>query len=121
MKFKCILAHPAHFCKCFFAQAHNFFEIAASILPARFGDGATEIFQFSVLQIARIGKVRKVKGFGLSQRMHDGDRLPEQQRFVQLVRDKKNRARQLLLQLQDLTLQFRAREKIQRRKRLVHE
>ena len=53
--------------------------------------------------------------------MHDGDRLPEQQRLIELVRDKKNRARQLLLQLQDLMLQFRAREKIQRRKRLVHE
>ena len=98
MKFKCILAHPAHFCKCFFAQAHNFFEIAASILPARFGDGASERLQRRVFQIARIGKVRKVKGFGLSQRMHDGDRLPEQQRLIELVRDKKNRARQLLLQ-----------------------
>ena len=107
MKFKCILAHPTHFCKCFFARAHNFFEIAASILPARFGDGASERLQRRVFQIARIGKVRKVKGFGLSQRMHDGDRLPEQQRFVQLVRDKKNRARDDFSLTNEMMLMFK--------------
>ena len=53
-------------------------------MPARFRDGLFDAQKLRTGKISRVRKRRKIKRFRPTALVHDGDRLAEQERFVEL-------------------------------------